>query len=175
MGDPVQINKAPLSVVASEKHLGHVLSNFPYGNFGNIIRDINVRTNCLRRYAEFFIAVDRNDFLFCFALGISLLFFLAFCFCREMTPCWVPGASAFRFASRPAGCLGRGIRSGLARAFCVTLHSLSHGQMRDESHDSSRATPGCEEQLHSPLLRNKGIETSCSSTLTLSSPSTILL
>lgn len=50
MGDPVQLNDAPLSVLISEEQLGYVLStNGPFVNFENIIRDINGRTNFLKR------------------------------------------------------------------------------------------------------------------------------
>lgn len=47
-------NDAPLSVVTCEKHLGHVLStNGLYVNFDNIIRDVKIRPNCLKRELEY--------------------------------------------------------------------------------------------------------------------------
>lgn len=50
MGDPVRVNDASLPLGSSEKPFGHVLStNCLYATFLNIIRDINVRTNGLKR------------------------------------------------------------------------------------------------------------------------------
>ena len=50
MDQPLKIGDAALSVVTSEKHLGHLLSsNGDYVQFDSMIKDIKVRGNCLKR------------------------------------------------------------------------------------------------------------------------------